>query len=245
MFVRLTNRLLHYISSVSSMPRAYRVLIESLNAPYIQRGLKEVRKLNCLCMKGDGAKYLHSFIWLLDNALRIVKLSLDRSTPLRILDLGSGPGYFIAMARSLGHDAQGIDLGEHPIYTPMNRAFENIITWHKITPHMTYVNGDLSPFDLITAFSVTFNKHNRQNRESMWSSEDWICFFSNLKPLIHSNSKIVFQLNTQSISGCQGDEFKVFRTNLLSSVGFELETVGKRFVEIVPAQGQDMCEKSI
>jgi len=235
MFVKLITRLLYYISSVPVIPRVYKVLRKSLKVPHIQKGLEEVQKLNILGVKGDGSKYLHPHIWLSENALRIVRLSLDRSTPLRILDLGSGPGYFIALARSLGHDAHGVDLGEHPIYTPMNRAFGNTINWCKITSDSHLLSIDrLVPFDLITAFSVTFDRHNRQIKESMWSSEDWICFFSNLRPLIHKNSKIVLQLNTRTIYGCRGDEFKIFRTNILSSVGFECVTVERRFVEIMP-----------
>lgn len=218
-----------------SVHRCYRVLIKSFNSSDIKKGFAEVRELNRQRVSGDGSKYLHFAPWVIDNALRIVKVSLDQRPPCRILDLGSGPGYFIAMARAMGHEALGIDLGKHEIYNPLNKALGNNIIWHKITPEKPYSSKNIQgTFDLITAFSVTFDRHDRCIAAPRWTPEDWRLFFSNLKPLLHKGSKVFLQLNTRTFLGCRGSEFKIFRSGFLRKAGFECRSVGYRFVELFP-----------
>src|SRR5215469_16498387 len=46
-----------------------------------------------------AAKYTEPRYWVLLNALRAAELGLHSNPGLRILDIGCGPGYFLAMAR--------------------------------------------------------------------------------------------------------------------------------------------------
>jgi SAM-dependent methyltransferase len=233
MILRITARLIDYFSNVTLMPRAFRVLARSLRAPHVRQGLAEVRRLQRQGATGDGAKYLHSSVWLLDNALRGVRLSLDRRPPCRILDLGSGAGYFIALARALGHDAQGVDLGEHAIYTPVNQAFGNHITWHRVTAECPYAAAESQmPFDVITAFSVTFNWHGLGSDAPPWGPGDWGLFLSNLKPLLRPGGTVLLQLNTRTLLGCRGGEFAVFRSGVPRKAGFECVSVERRHLEL-------------
>ena len=41
---------------------------------------------------------------------------LDRRKPLRVLDVGSGAGYFLFVCKQLGHSVMGLDLDWPPMY---------------------------------------------------------------------------------------------------------------------------------
>ena len=56
-----------------------------------------------------AAKYADHPLWIPFNVNRVGALALHRSMPLRILDIGCGPGYFLAAALACGHDCYGID----------------------------------------------------------------------------------------------------------------------------------------
>src|SRR5262245_66568700 len=71
----------------------------------------------------DGRKYLRLPLYLRDSVARAVALGLDRSPPLRVLDLGSGAGYFLLACRHFGHDALGFDLPANEFYRAMFRRF--------------------------------------------------------------------------------------------------------------------------
>ncbi len=231
---KVLQRLLGYVENIPLIPRACFALSKSLRAPHLRQGLAEVRRLQRQGATGeDGSKYLHSWIWLIDNAFRVVRLSLDRRPTSRILDLGSGAGYFIAISRALGHHVQGIDLGEHAIYTSVNKAFGNNIVWHRITPALPLPAAELQePFDIITAFSVTFDRHGRGPNAPPWSLFDWRCFLLKLEPFLKPGGIVLLQLNTTKLLGCLGDEFKVFRSDVPREAGFECVSVGRRLVEL-------------
>jgi len=53
--------------------------------------------------------------WLKINIERAQDLWLDRSPPLRILDLGCGPGYFLHVCKQLGHEGVGVDIDEQAV----------------------------------------------------------------------------------------------------------------------------------
>jgi len=230
---KMLQRLLGYVVNIPLIPRALWALSKSLWEPHLRQGLTEVRRLQRQGATGDGSKYLHSWIWLIDNAFRVVRLSLDRRPPSRILDLGSGAGYFIALSRALGHQAQGVDLGDHTIYTPVNKAFGNDIAWHRITAALPLPAAELQPpFDIITAFSVTFDRHGRGPEALPWTPNDWRCFLLRLAPFLQPGGTVRLQLNTTKLLGCLGDEFKVFRSDVPREAGFECVSVGRRQVEL-------------
>ncbi len=55
-------------------------------------------------------KYLEMEKWLATNIRRILNLGLDFKGRKRVLDLGSGAGYFLYICKRLGHDVLGLDL---------------------------------------------------------------------------------------------------------------------------------------
>src|ERR1700726_2441270 len=70
--------------------------------------------------QSPGAPKINRFAdipyWIRINVERAQDLWLDRSTPLRILDLGCGAGYFLYVCKSFGHDPLGLDLDDHQLF---------------------------------------------------------------------------------------------------------------------------------
>src|SRR3954469_10015225 len=54
--------------------------------------------------------------WVAVNVERAQDLWLDRSPPLRILDLGAGAGFFLYVCKLFGHDAIGLDTDNEPLF---------------------------------------------------------------------------------------------------------------------------------
>ncbi len=62
-------------------------------------------------------KYLNLENWMHTNVKRVRDLRLKKAPPrLRILDIGCGSGYFLHIAKCLGHDVLGLDLDREPIF---------------------------------------------------------------------------------------------------------------------------------
>src|SRR5437764_14884490 len=58
------------------------------------------------------AKYANIEPWLRLNRERVQDLKLHRSTPQRVLDLGCGGGFFLFIAKNIGHSVLDVDI-EH------------------------------------------------------------------------------------------------------------------------------------
>jgi hypothetical protein len=98
------------------------------------------------------------------------KMGLDRSRPLRILDLGTGKGLFPFVCNHYGHTTVGLDMPD---------------TWDPFRAHVDFLGIDCRPgiieplrrlpdlgmkFDLITAFQICFNGH---KTEKPWGVREW------------------------------------------------------------------------
>jgi SAM-dependent methyltransferase len=148
----------------------------------------------------SAAKYAQPREWLTFNALRVADLGLHVSPALRVLDIGCGPGYFVALARALGHEARGVDAPdyilnelERDVYATLTRAFHcrdvvSPLLIERFNP-MTLREG---PFDLITAFWICFNRH-RQPDE--WGVAEWRYFIEDALACLRPGGRIVLDLN--------------------------------------------------
>jgi len=136
-------------------------------------------------------KYLDLNIWLRDSVIRALRLGLDEAPPLRILDMGSGTGYFLLVARALGHDVRGIDLGDVPVFNEMIRLFGLARQTHRVTSEAPLPHGD-ERFDLITAFMVTFNG---VEFDWEWGAEEWAVFLRNCLPRLAARGRLFLTFN--------------------------------------------------
>ncbi|MEQ1851582.1 MAG: class I SAM-dependent methyltransferase [Chthoniobacteraceae bacterium] len=137
-------------------------------------------------------KYLDLDEWLPTNVKRVRDLRLPKAPPrLRILDLGCGSGYFLHIARCLGHDAVGMDLDTEPVFNETLRLLGIPRIVHAILPFQPLPEMG-APFDLITAHMTCFN---RRADGSHWGVEEWDYFLKDAESRLTPGGRIQLDLN--------------------------------------------------
>jgi SAM-dependent methyltransferase len=122
-------------------------------------------------------------------------LQLDRRKPLRVLDIGSGAGYFLFVCKHLGHSVMGLDLDWPPMYAEMFEMMEMPRRVWRIEPFQPL--PDLGGrFDFLTGFAVCFNSH---GSDHVWGIKEWDFFLDDIETNVLSMSgEIYFELNPES-----------------------------------------------
>jgi SAM-dependent methyltransferase len=159
-------------------------------------GLKRIRdRFAVPGEKTHWPKYLDADRWLRLNIKRAQELRLTaRPRPLRILDLGSGAGYFLLVARHLGHSGIGMDIPDPEMYAELFQLFGlKRVVW-EIKAYEPLPNlGDR--FDMVTAFSICFNGHKRSD---LWTPKEWAFFLDDLeKRFIRPGGEIFLGMNPE------------------------------------------------
>ena len=125
----------------------------------------------------DDAAY-----WVTINVERAQDLWLDRSPPLRILDLGCGAGYFLYVCQSLGHEGLGLDTSREPLFHGTTALLNVRRIISRIDPGVPL--PDLGEkFDLVTAHRVCFHRTERlgNNNWKEWTPADWKFFINDIR----------------------------------------------------------------
>jgi hypothetical protein len=141
-------------------------------------------------------KYIDPVTWF-DSKLSIARwLALDRQPPLRILDLGTGPGHFPIVARFYGHRVVGTDLPKRSsgldktghLYDALCELYRVKRISHVIRPFapLGEVGGR---YDMVTAFLAAFNVDKDKNP---WSAEHWRFFLTDLKTNVLAERGVIF-----------------------------------------------------
>ena len=125
-------------------------------------------------------------------------------TPLDILDLGTGAGYFPLLCRLQGHQVQATDLpftedipATH-FYSEMMDLLGVRCFGYRIQP-FTPLPSVGQRFDLITAFSVVFNNH---GTPQPWGPAEWDFFINDLRAThAKPNARLVVRLNRDPPQG--------------------------------------------
>jgi SAM-dependent methyltransferase len=121
-------------------------------------------------------------------------LRLDRQKPRRILDIGSGAGYFLFVCRRLGHIVMGLDLDWPPMYAEMFDLLKMPRKVWRIEAFQPLPNLG-TPFDLVTGFAVCFNGH---GSNSVWSPKEWEFFLKDVrKNVLSAKGEMYFELNPE------------------------------------------------
>jgi SAM-dependent methyltransferase len=137
-------------------------------------------------------KYLNLENWMRTNVKRVRDLRLKKAPPrLRILDIGCGSGYFLHIAKCLGHDVLGLDVDREPIFreTVSLLGLKRIV--HRIEPFKALPDTG-APFDLITAHMTCFN---RNDDGTPWGVKEWEFFLNDMASRLTLIGRLQFDLN--------------------------------------------------
>jgi SAM-dependent methyltransferase len=124
-------------------------------------------------------------------------LWLDRTPPLRILDLGCGAGYFLYVCRFFGHEGLGLDTDEEPLFRGTTELLNVRRVISRIQPQVRL--PDLGEkFDLVTAHRVCFHRIARaENGEwKLWTPADWSFFIEDIRTrFLNPNGRLLLDFN--------------------------------------------------
>ncbi len=154
----------------------------------------------------DWPKYLDLERWIAINLRRARELELDLAPPKRILDLGCGAGYFLYIARLLGHEGIGLDMDR----VAMFRDVTSLLGVRRVVQRVEAFRPlrDLpGKFDLITAFMVCFNNHKQPN---LWGVPEWEFFLHDLSRHLTPRGRVWLELNQEYDGTFYTPELKAF-----------------------------------
>jgi len=154
-------------------------------------------------------KYLEIEKWITVNLQRVRRLELDWGRRKRVLDVGSGAGYFLYICKWLGHDVVGLDIDEVPMYPEMARVLGLKRVVFRIEPFVPL--PDLGGrFDLITAFMICFNDHTGEN---LWGVREWDFFLDDVSRHLTPRGAVCLELNPQLDGEFMSAELEQFFVN--------------------------------
>jgi SAM-dependent methyltransferase len=140
--------------------------------------------------------------WININVERAQDLWLDRSPPLRILDLGCGPGYFLYVCRCFSHEGVGVDIDEQPLFRETTALLGvRRVIW-RIEPQTPL--PDLGgKFDLVTGHRVCFQKTVRWGTGSgewnEWEAADWKFFLDDVRVnILKPDGRLLLDFNPRA-----------------------------------------------
>ena len=148
----------------------------------------------------SAAKYADPRYWLPFNVNRAGRLGLHEGRALRLLDLGCGPGYFIAAAAALGHSCEGVDAPDSYLNEIERRVYGELRgalgCASRVTPLLIEryqpLPAVLRDYDLITGFAVCFNRHKQPDS---WGPDEWAFFLEDAASRLRPGGRICLELN--------------------------------------------------
>jgi SAM-dependent methyltransferase len=140
------------------MQRVDLPLCAALVDKYAGQGLQEAR-----------SKYAREPKKTMRSALkRALRLGLDQAPPLRVLDIGTGAGFFAVVCAAYGHACNTID-------TDTEEVFADLVRGHGVRQEVAAIRAFApfpvpGPYDLITAFAPGFHIHDDRR---LWGAPEW------------------------------------------------------------------------
>jgi len=179
-------RWIHPVSSRRILATLDRTEFANLRERYPYR--PDARKINAY----EDAAY-----WIGINVERAQDLWLDRTPPLRILDLGCGAGYFLYVCRFFGHQGLGLDTDEDPLFGGITELLNIRRVVSRIYSRVPL--PDLGEkFDLVTAHRVCFHRINRApgGEWNEWTPADWEFFINDIQTkFLKPNGRLLLDFN--------------------------------------------------
>jgi len=137
-------------------------------------------------------KYLELDTWLGRHLTHAEALGLFDGRPRRMLDIGTGNGYFPFIATRLGHEVVATDVDTVPLYddlvalTGIRRVVHAVQTF-RLLPDLG------GRFDLVTAFNTVFD---RVDDTATWTPREWDFFLHDIRDhQLRPEGEIILKLN--------------------------------------------------
>lgn len=184
------------ISSDSPIIQFYNFILESTDAEEHNLLQKKYLGMNGVRKWSNHLKFMHPTRYFDSKFSLATRMGLLESSELQVLEIGCRGGHFISIANFLGHNAIGLE-GDSKLYQDLCN-FLNV----PFIDGTVMDNGELplleqAPFDLITAFSITFGK----KQGVPWDSDIWDNFISNIKEQwLKAGGQMIIQLPRNSTS---------------------------------------------
>src|SRR5579864_3535760 len=150
-------------------------------------------------------KYLDPVTWF-ESKLSISRwLKLHERSPIRILDLGTGPGHFAVVARFFGHSVVGTDLPHRSRGVETTGHFYDALCELYRVERVSHTIRGLEPlgdvhgrYDLVTAFLAAFNVH---EDKQPWNVATWEFFLSDLaESVLRPNGSLFMRLTHDKLN---------------------------------------------
>ena len=196
-----------------------------------QEKFRRIYQRHAVADPGDAwPKYLDLQPWMEINLQRVRNLGLDLGGRKRVLDIGSGTGYFLYICQYLGHDVLGLDLDEEPGFTEM---IELLGVKRKIWRVEAFKPlPDLGPkFDVITAHMICFNGH---KSDKLWKIPEWEFFLDDLTKHLVQDGQVGLELNREYDDTNYTPELKAY----FEARGGEIHTQRVHFNPLRPAPSE-------
>jgi len=183
---RHVQRILHPVPMAPLLARIDQDQLHALQAEY------ESLPSNAPTLWRHYSKYLDLEKRLRINIRRAQDLDLQRLPPREILDIGCGGGFFLFVAKSLGHRGLGLDVSGIPVLDRLvdllgvDRVIYKVAGFEKLPDFGRR-------FDLITAFATAF--HGSREDEWRWDEAEWDFFLTDLKGHLKARGRIFLDLN--------------------------------------------------
>jgi len=137
-------------------------------------------------------KYLELDTWLGRHLTHAEALGLFDGRPRRMLDIGTGNGYFPFVAARLGHDVVATDVDTVPLYDDLValvgiRRVVHAVRTFRLLPDFG------GRFDVVTAFNTVFD---RIDETRTWTPREWDFFLHDIRDhQLRPEGEIVLKLN--------------------------------------------------
>jgi len=144
----------------------------------------------------DIAKYIDPIVWFESKLAVAQRAELHNKPPMKILDIGTGPGHFPVVARFYGHDVTGTDLPKRSqgveetghLYDALCDIYKVKRISHMIKAGERIGTKLAGPYDMVTAFLAAFN----MDGKTPWTAEQWRFFLKTLKEDVLAPHGVLF-----------------------------------------------------
>lgn len=122
-------------------------------------------------------KYFNIRPWIAENIKRALRLGLDDCRGRRVLDIGTGFGYFPYICEFMEHQAAALDIPDHRLYDRVIDTLKVSRTKHMVNPFEPLPVPD-TPYHYVTAYQIAFNRPGTNER---WNAPEWAFFLDDVR----------------------------------------------------------------